>query len=93
MSYQIRYQFRTKMPASKMEIIPQQRRDGANQGRAQTLTSDHDAKNLALCTGTESNLGNSVLGEVGKNSFIALSGKGGYSGLLPLRNCASQPWV
>ena len=48
MSYHIRYQFRTKMLTSKMEVIPQQRRDRANQGRAQALTSDCDAKNLAF---------------------------------------------
>ena len=36
-----------------------------------------------LCTGVESNLGDSVLGEVEKNSFIALPDKGGHSRLLP----------
>ena len=37
-----------------------------------------------LCTGARSNLGDGVLGEVEKNSFIALPGKGGHSGLVPL---------
>ena len=47
MSYQIRYQFRTKMLTLKTEIIPRQRRDQANHGRAQTLASDCDAENSA----------------------------------------------
>ena len=38
-----------------------------------------------LCTGAESNLGDRVLGEVEKNSFIALPGKGGHSRLVPLK--------
>ena len=38
-----------------------------------------------LCTGAESNLRDRVLGEVEKNSFIALPGKGGPSRLAPLR--------
>ena len=40
-------------------------------------------KTWPLCTGTESNLRDRVLGEVEKNSFITLPGKGGHSGLLP----------
>ena len=35
-----------------------------------------------LCTDAKSNLRDRVLGEVEKNSFIALPGKGGQSGLL-----------
>ena len=38
-----------------------------------------------LCTDAKLNLGHGVWGEVEKNSFIALSGKGGHSGLLPLK--------
>ena len=38
-----------------------------------------------LCTGTKSNLGDRVWGEVEKNSFIALPGKGQQRGLLPLK--------
>ena len=40
-----------------------------------------------LCTGAESNLADTVSGEVliEKNSFIALPGKGGHRGLLPLK--------
>ena len=37
----------------------------------------------SLCTGAKSNLRDRVLGEVEKNSFIALPGKGGHSGLVP----------
>ena len=37
----------------------------------------------SLYTGAEVNLGDSVLGEVEKDSFITLPGKGGHSGLLP----------
>ena len=32
-----------------------------------------------LCTSAESNLGDRVLGEVEKNSYIALPGKGGHT--------------
>ena len=42
-------------------------------------------KTWPLCTGAKSNLRNRVLGEVEKNSFIALPGKGGHSRLLPLK--------
>ena len=40
---------------------------------------------LPLCTSTKSNLGDRVLAEVEKNSFIALPGKGGHRGLVPLK--------
>ena len=36
-----------------------------------------------LCTSAKSNLGDRVLGEAETNSFIALPGKEGHSGLLP----------
>ena len=39
-------------------------------------------KTRPLCISAESNLRDRVLGEVEKNSFIALPGKGGHSGLL-----------
>ena len=42
-------------------------------------------KTQPLCTGTELNLRGRFLSEVYKNSFIALPGKGGHSGLLPLK--------
>ena len=43
-----------------------------------------DAESSAsLCTSAKSNLRDRVLGEVEKNSFIALPGKGGPSGLMP----------
>ena len=44
-----------------------------------------------LCTGAKSNLRDRVLGEVEKNSFIALSGKGGHSRLLPSKTMCSNP--
>ena len=44
-------------------------------------------KTQPLCTGAQSNLGDRVLGEVEKNSFIAFTGKGGQSGLLPQKLC------
>ena len=43
-----------------------------------------------LCTGAEMNLGDKVRGEVEKNSFIALPGKGGTMGSCP-QNSVSQP--
>ena len=48
-------------------------------------------KTQPLCTVAKSNLRNRVSGEVEKNSFIALPGKGGHSGLVPSKNCVSQP--
>ena len=47
-----------------------------------------DAKIRPLYTSTEFNLGDRVLTEVEKNSFIALSGKGGHSGLISSKLCA-----
>ena len=40
-------------------------------------------KTQPLCTNTNPNLRDKVLGEVEKNGSIALSGKGGHFGLLP----------
>ena len=52
------------------------------------MPGDLDAENSAsLYTDAEWNLGDRVLGEVEKNSFIALPGKGGHSGLMPSRLC------
>ena len=42
-------------------------------------------KALSLCSGAKSNFRDRVLGEVEKNSFIALPGKGGHSRLVPLK--------
>ena len=39
----------------------------------------------------KSNLGDRVLGEVEKNNFIALPGKGGCSGLVPLKTVCPNP--
>ena len=51
-----------------------------------------DTKSSApLCTGAKSNLRDRVLGEVEKNSFIALPGKGGHNGLLPLKTMCPNP--
>ena len=50
-----------------------------------------DAKTPPLCTSTELNLADRVCGEVEKNSFIALPGKGGHSGLMPSKLCV-PPW-
>ena len=44
-------------------------------------------KNSVSVHQAELNVRNRVLGEVEKNSFIALPGKGGYSWLLPLKLC------
>ena len=46
-------------------------------------------KTLPLCTGVKSNLGDRVLGEVEKISFIALPGKGGHRRLIPFKTCVS----
>ena len=48
-------------------------------------------KTWPLCTGAESNLRDRVWDEVGKNSFIALPGKGGHSGLVPLKTVCPNP--
>ena len=42
-------------------------------------------KTQPLCPGAQLNLRDRVLGEVEKNSSIALPGKGGHSWLLPLK--------
>ena len=42
-------------------------------------------KTLSLYTDTESNLRDRVFGEVEKNNFIALPGKGGHHRLCPER--------
>ena len=44
------------------------------------------AETWPLCTGVELNLRNRVWGEV-ENSFIALLGKGGHSGLMHSKLC------
>ena len=41
----------------------------------------------SLYTGAKWNLRDRVLGEVEKNSFIALPDKGGHSGLVPSKLC------
>ena len=46
-------------------------------------------KTQPLCTSAKSNL--RVLGEVEKNSFIALPGKRGHSGLVPLKTVCPKP--
>ena len=46
-----------------------------------------DAETWPLCAVTELNLGNRVLGEEEKNSFIALPTKGNHSGLMPSKSC------
>ena len=50
-------------------------------------------KTLRLCAGADSNLGDRILGEVliEKHSFMALPGKGRDNGLVPFKNCTSQP--
>ena len=48
-------------------------------------------KTQPLCTGAKLNLRDRVLGRVGKNSFIALPGKGGHSGLVPLKTACPIP--
>ena len=48
-------------------------------------------KTWPLCTSAESNLTDRVLGEVEKNSFIALPGKGGHSGLMPSKTVCPNP--
>ena len=54
-------------------------------------------KTQPLYTSAESNLGHRVLGEIEKNSFIALPGKGGHSGLMPLKtvypNCLVRSFI
>ena len=44
-----------------------------------------DAESSALYTHAKSNLGDRVLGELEKSSFIALPDRGEHSGLLPLK--------
>ena len=56
------------------------------------LFTTNDAKNSpSLYTGAESSLGDRVLGEAEKDSFIAFPGKGGQSGLLPSKTLCPNP--
>ena len=58
------------------------------------LSIEHVAKaesSASLYTGAESNLRDRALGEVEKNSFIVLPGKGGHSGLLPSKTMCPKP--
>ena len=48
-----------------------------------THTHISDAETRPLCVRAKLNLGDRVCGEVEKNSFIALPGKGGHSRLMP----------
>ena len=48
-------------------------------------------KTQSLYTSAQLNLGDRVLGEVEKKSFIALPGKGGHSRLLPLKTVCPHP--
>ena len=48
-------------------------------------------KTQHLCTSAKSNLRDRVLGEVEKNGFIALPGKGGHSGFMPLKTVCPSP--
>ena len=51
------------------------------------LLIQSEVKSGPLYPNTELNLRDRVLGEVGKNSFIALPGKGGHRGLTPTTLC------
>ena len=44
-----------------------------------------------LCTLVRNQISERVLGEVEKNSFIALPGKGGHSGFLPQKTMCLNP--
>ena len=46
-----------------------------------------------LFTGAEQKCGDSVLGEVEKNCFIALLGKGSHGRLMPVRLCPALEGV
>ena len=48
-------------------------------------------KTQPLCTSAEMSLRDRVLGEVEKNSLIALPGKKGHRGLVPLKTVCSNP--
>ena len=45
----------------------------------------NDDEAWPLCTGAELNLGDRILGKVGKSNFIALLGKRGHNGFMPLK--------
>ena len=48
-------------------------------------------KTRPLCTNAEMSLKDRVLGEVEKNSFIALPGRKGHSSLVPLKTVCPNP--
>ena len=47
-------------------------------------------KTQPLCTGAELDFRDRVWGEVEKDSFISLPGKGGHSGLMPFKTVCPQ---
>ena len=44
-------------------------------------------KTWLLCSNAELNIGDRILGEGERNSFTALPGKGGHTGLMPSKPC------
>ena len=72
-----------------------QSQDGAWEDKVcrQVFGTEEAAEIQPLYTGTELNLRDRVLGKVEKNSFIALSGKGDHSGLMPSKLCVPTPGV
>ena len=50
-----------------------------------------ECQKLSLCALVPNQISETVLGEIEKNSFIALLGKGGHSGLLPLKTACPNP--
>ena len=58
--------------------------EGSEQGQVRQTPSDAESS-ASLCTSAELNLGDRVLGKVEKSDFIALLGKRGHNGLMPLK--------
>ena len=77
------------MPRRTEKFSPGWGRAVREEGREETRGLMLKAR--PLCTGAELNLRDRVLGEVEKKSFIALPGKGGHSGLMPLKTVCPIP--
>ena len=63
-------------------------------GAAQAAGGTASESSASLYTGTKSSPGDRVLGDVEKDSFIALPSKGRHTRLLPpspKKNCVSHP--
>ena len=74
------WDFQARVPGNLASRNPSH---GPSPSRPQICARMNAESSASLYTGAESDLGDGVLGEVEKDNFITLPGKGGHSGLRP----------